>query len=153
MFVAFILLNAAGINAFKDELQICPRHCLLDGFACMSMKLTLFQSFAPDTVSTAIKIQHLALGLFAVDEDKQLAAEWVFFKFVSHQGRQAVVGFTHVGGPVVEPDPNLRFWKKHDQRRIRRITPPGSSSSNCQFKLAGGSVSPFGTSTHSGAEA
>jgi len=74
------------------------------------VELSLLQSLAPDTVSTAIKVENLHLGLLAVDEDEEVTRERILFELLFDQYRQSIIGLSHIGGFGMEPDPKMGFW-------------------------------------------
>jgi len=75
------------------------------------VELPLLQSLAPDAVATAIKVEDLHLGLFAVDEDEEVAGERILFELLLDQDREAVIGFAHIGGLGMEPDAEIGLWE------------------------------------------
>ena len=78
-------MNAAGIEPLDDHLQPGPIQWLFVVSIFTIMELSLLQPLAPDAVATAIKVEDLHLGLFAVDEDEEMAGEWIFFKLLLYQ--------------------------------------------------------------------
>ena len=57
--------------------------------------------------TAAVEIEDLHLGFLAVDEDEQLAAERVLPELAFDQHRETIIGFAHIAGPGIEPDPDL----------------------------------------------
>jgi len=74
-------------------------------------------------VPTPIQIQHLHLGLAAIDEDKILAAERIILQLIPDQGTQASERFAHVGGLGAQPDRRLAIEPDHPFWLSRNSTP------------------------------
>ncbi|KEQ11543.1 hypothetical protein GZ78_28825 [Endozoicomonas numazuensis] len=85
MVITFAFLDRAQVYAFEQHVQIGPTQRVLNSIPPMMAKCTLLQSFAPDAITTAVKIEYLCLGAPAVDEHKQLAAKWIFLKLALDQ--------------------------------------------------------------------
>jgi len=85
MVVARVFLDRFEVNAFEQHFEISPAERVFYGILPVVAKGTLLQSFAPDAVTAAVKIEYLCLVAFAVDEYKELTAERIFLKLVFHQ--------------------------------------------------------------------
>jgi hypothetical protein len=87
MRISLVLPSFPKIDAFEQQLQPRPvqRHLLSTIRAVV--KAAALEAFTPQAVAAAIKIQHLHLRAFAVDEDKQVAVGRVFVQHLLHQCR------------------------------------------------------------------
>ena len=101
------------VDAFEQQLQLCPRQQRFDLTLGVILKASPLEAFTPQAVAAAIEIQHLHLGAFAVDEHEQVAAGGIFLQRIPHQRRESIERLPHVRRAGVEPHPHLGFREKH----------------------------------------
>ena len=77
------------------------------------MKLSLLQSFTPETITAAVKVQYFALGAFAINKHVQVTRERVFLHLIFHHGCQTIKGFAHVSRWCIKLDANTGFGEEH----------------------------------------
>jgi|TARA_Y100000034_G_scaffold108718_1_gene139308 hypothetical protein len=109
----FVLARLLQVNSFQKKLELKPVKRSLSRRGSRVIELPLDQSFAPNTVTGAIKIEHLRLRLSPIDEDEQLAAQGVFTQLMFDHPGQPIEGATHVGRLGAQPHLNLTFRKEH----------------------------------------
>jgi len=135
--IAFIVTRRRDVNPFQQQLQLCPiqRHFIAKPRRVV--ELPLLQALGPHTIAMAVKVQHLQVGALAVDEHKQVTAGGIFLQLVLDQRGQTIKRLAHVGGPGVQPDPDLGFGKEHRLYFNRKTMPWPSSSSRRQSDCPG----------------
>jgi hypothetical protein len=96
--ITFPLSRIFQLDAFDDQFQLCPADRLFLACRFIVIEPAFLQPLGPNTEPTAIKIEHLELGLTSIDEDKEIPAERLFAKQVFGHGRQAGERTTHILG-------------------------------------------------------
>ena len=140
------------VDAFEQQLQLCPRQQRLLLSAATQLKASPLETLTPQAVTAAVEIQHLHLGAFAVDEHEQVPAGRVFVQRIPHQRRESIERLPHVRRAGVEPHPHLGFGEKHlphpqhdtlteveleaPGRRLHRHARPGRQLDQCRHRLA-----------------
>lgn len=73
-------------NAFQNQLELRPAERLFFTGLHREVELPRFQTFHPDTVATAVKVQDLHPVALAIEKHKQVPAEWIFSQMMLRQG-------------------------------------------------------------------
>ncbi|WP_443590559.1 hypothetical protein, partial [Vreelandella alkaliphila] len=110
-------------DAIDQQLQIRQGKGSLTGGGQRHPELPLLQAFGPQAITGGGKIQHLHLGLAAIDEDEILTAEWIVLELIPDQGTQTPERFAHVGGLGAQPDARLAIEPDHPFWLSRSSTP------------------------------
>lgn len=74
------------LDSLEKALQLCQTQWRLDRSALLGNKLTLLETFAPNRVAGAIKIENLHLRLSPVNKHITVTAQWIFVEAVTDKG-------------------------------------------------------------------
>ena len=129
---ALELPGSLNFHAVQQQLQIGPAQGLFLTALSLIVELALLESFAPQTITAPIKVQHLHVGPASVDEHEQMPAHRVFPHLIAYQCGKPVKLLAHVSRLGIQPDSNTVFREEHQPRRRRRQTPSPRSSSMSQ---------------------
>ena len=100
-------------NTIEQALQLCIAQRHFISTRGMNHKLALLKTLTPDRIAVTIKKQDLHLVALSIDENVEIAIEWIITKMVFNQSTQTVVALAHIGGSRTQPDAHIAFREKH----------------------------------------